>query len=472
MLKQRMLKTGIAGLVLIAAGALIATSAHAQEALQMYVGQQKTLKVSGLQRVAVGDPKVAEVNVMGKGEQVLVVAKGAGTTDLTLWTKGGELHYSVEVSAKDPKQLVSELKQLLAGVEGISFRVVGSKVVIDGRILTQEDLERITKVTSLYGDQVVNFAKPDKEMRGVVAEQINKALEASGITGAKARTVGKSILLEGGVTDEATVKRAHQIALSISPDVQNLLKVGSKDMIVMDVNFVEVRSSDIKNYGIKWQEALNVAGTVSLTKSSGGGGWTGNIGIVSGLANAIKIQQSKGTVRMLSNPKLVTQSGGSAEFLAGGEIPIPLITAQSSTVQFKKYGIILAIKPKLEDGDVSSEITVEVSTLDPSVSVGGVPGFLTRRLNTSISVKVGDSIVLGGLIDQSSSKDVDKIPGIGTIPIIGELFKSRGFQARESELLVFATPTVSSAEQDRQKIEQMKQKYQDKAKDLKYKVLD
>ncbi len=473
MLKRGVFRYGILAVALAFAVLTAGASAHAQETVQISVGQQKSIKVAGLQRVAIADPKVAEVSVLGKGDQVLIVGKSVGSTDLTLWTKAGEVHYTVDVAAKDPKQLLSELKQLLAGIEGITFRTVGAKVVIDGRILTLEDQERITKVVSLYGDQVVTFAKADKEMRNVVADQINKSLEASGIAGIKARSVGKSLLLEGAAPTPEAAKRAHQVALSIAPDVQNLVKIGAgKDMIVMDVNFVEIRSSDIKNFGIKWQDALSAAGTVTLKKDISGGGWVGNIGIVSGLANAIKIQQSKGTARILSNPKLVAQSGASAEFLAGGEIPIPLITAQSSTVQYKKYGIILNIKPILEDGNVASEITVEVSTLDPSVSVGGVPGFLSRRISTSISVRPGESVVLGGLIDQASSKDVDKVPGIGSIPIIGELFKSRGFQARESELLVFATPTLSSVDQDRQKIDEIKGKYQDKAKDIKIKILD
>ena len=276
MLTHRVFKHGVFAVALAFAMLTAGAAAHAQETVQISIGQQKTIKVSGLQRVAIADPKVAEVSVLGKGDQVLIVGKSVGSTDLTLWTKAGEVHYTVDVAAKDPKQLLSELKQLLAGIEGITFRTVGAKVVIDGRILTLEDQERITKVVSLYGDQVVTFAKADKEMRNVVADQINKSLEASGIAGIKARSVGKSLLLEGAAPTPEAAKRAHQIALSIAPDVQNLVKIGAgKDMIVMDVNFVEIRSSDIKNFGIKWQDALSAAGTVTLKKDISGGGMGG-----------------------------------------------------------------------------------------------------------------------------------------------------------------------------------------------------
>lgn len=448
-----------------------AQRANAGDPIQLLAGQQKIIKVSGLQRVAVGNPAVADVSVLDKGEGLLVVAKSAGNTDLTTWSKDGETHYVIEVMEKSANQILLEIKQLFGEMEGVELKIIGGKVAIRGKILTQEDLEKIGQVMTIYGAKVVNLAKPDARMNNIMVEQINASLLAGGHTGAKVKFIGKSLMLEGVANDEGAVKRAYQIASALAPDVVNMLKVGSRDMIVMDVHFMEVRKSNIQNIGIKWQEALNMAGVFTATKDLSGG-WTGNIGIVSGLAGAIKLQSQKGEGRVLANPKLVAQSGTKAEFLAGGEIPISLITANSSSVVYKKYGIILNIKPTYDGDMISSDILVEVSTLDPSVTVGGVPGFLTRQVNTSITVKIGESIVLGGFIDSSSSKDVAKVPGIGNIPIIGELFKSRGFQDRDSELLVFVTPQLSTREDDKKQIKTMQKKYDDKGEDVKAKFMD
>ena len=243
-------------------------------------------------------------------------------------------------------------------------------------------------------------------------------------------------------------------------------------MISMDVFFVEVRDSAIKNFGINWQKTIDALGTLGVQAPLPGAKFSGSIGFSTSFTTGIRIMQQDGTGRVMANPQLVCESGGKEDFLAGGEIPIPLITANTQTVVYKPYGIILKIEPKSDGQTIRSEISVEVSTLDPSVSVQGIPGFMTRKLNTSINIKPGETIVLGGLVSNDNSKDVDKVPGIGAIPIVGELFKSRNFQNRESELLLFATPSITSPDAQKGSIERIRQKYDQKGKDTKIKLLD
>ena len=156
-----------------------------------------------------------------------------------------------------------------------------------------------------------------------------------------------------------------------------------------------------------------------------------------------------------------------AEFLAGGEVPIPLITANAFTIEFKPYGIILKIKPTADrNGNINTLIETEASEIDKSVSIAvganiSVPGFRTRKVKTNVTVRHGETIVLSGVFSNDEEKDVSKVPGLGHIPILGELFKSRTFLGDKRELVIFVTPRIVNPDTERiQKIiEDIKNRY-------------
>jgi pilus assembly protein CpaC len=115
-------------------------------------------------------------------------------------------------------------------------------------------------------------------------------------------------------------------------------------------------------------------------------------------------------------------------------------------VEYKDYGIKLHVEPLVNaEGDISAKIETEISKIDPAVVVAGFPGFLTRRGNTELNVHEGDTIVISGLVDANAAKTIDKVPGVGQIPVLGELFRSRAFQANRTDLVVFVTPYVIDA---------------------------
>lgn len=147
---------------------------------------------------------------------------------------------------------------------------------------------------------------------------------------------------------------------------------------------------------------------------------------------------------MLAEPNLATRSGETASFLAGGEFPIPVTNGLGATdVEFKEYGIKLDIEPFVDhQQNIISKVVAEVSSIDPSTSVENVPGLLTRRTESVINVKNNETIVISGLVNSEMSKAVSKFPFLGDIPVIGELFKSRNFRDKKTELVIFVTPTV------------------------------
>jgi pilus assembly protein CpaC len=153
---------------------------------------------------------------------------------------------------------------------------------------------------------------------------------------------------------------------------------------------------------------------------------------------------AKGDAYVLAAPELATKSGGKAEFLAGGEIPIPKAGALGAVdVEYKKYGMILHISPVIDaNNNITAKIETELSHIDAGVTYGGFPGFLTRRTESEVSMRAGETMAISGLIDAETSKAGDSVPLLGSIPILGRLFRSDAFQHRRSDLVIFVTPEV------------------------------
>jgi pilus assembly protein CpaC len=176
-------------------------------------------------------------------------------------------------------------------------------------------------------------------------------------------------------------------------------------------------------------------------------GTAGYFGLITSITSRINLAMQTGNAWELAAPQLSARSGGTADFLVGGQVPIPVSSGfGQTTVEYKDYGIKLHMEPLVNaEGDIAAKIETEISKVDPSITVQGFPAFLTRRGNTELNVHEGDTIVISGLVDANAAKTIDKVPGIGQIPVLGELFKSRAFQANRTDLVVFVTPHVIDA---------------------------
>ncbi|MFL5440957.1 MAG: secretin, partial [Myxococcales bacterium] len=182
---------------------------------------------------------------------------------------------------------------------------------------------------------------------------------------------------------------------------------------------------------------------------------------------------------VLAQPRLLAASGEKAEFLAGGEVPILMVTQNQFNVQFKKFGVLLNITPTADrSGNIGTEIYAEVSDVDRSLSVRAngfdVPGFRTRNVKTSVTVKDGETIILSGLFNNAESKEVSKVPLLGHIPILGELFKSRSFADNKTELAIYVTPRIASptAERTRRLIDDARRLYRESQGSVSFSIFD
>ena len=405
-------------------------------ALDIFAGEAKTINVPGVTRIAVGNGKLVSVSAIGSG-QVLMLGESPGETSIHFWSKGGkETDLRVNVLPTDSGRLLQEVNGMLSGVKNVSSRIVADKIVLEGDNVSDETQEKLKEIVKRY-PQVVNF-------------------------------VGK---------------------------------VGWENMIYMDVKVVEFRKNALDEIGINWQKSI-----AGPTFATAGDFHTNNLfranaapdtwnndgqkvslplnvkpfktyfGLVTEITSRLNFLESNGDAYTLAEPKLSCRSGGEAKFLAGGEVPIPVTSALGQTqVIFKQYGVVLNIKPVADStGTVFAKIKTEVSAIDPSVVVLGVPGFLTRSTETEINVHEGETLVISGLLSNDASKDTDKVAGLGDIPVLGSLFRSSNFRNKKTELLVFITPRIVSAksEENKAQIESTEKRLAQSTEKLRARVIE
>lgn len=168
------------------------------------------------------------------------------------------------------------------------------------------------------------------------------------------------------------------------------------------------------------------------------------------IESVVNLLVNHGDARLLAEPTLTCISGGQADFLVGGEVPIPVQNQDGAlNVIFKQFGIILNVAPYAsETGLIRTKVGVEVSSVDKAISVLGIPGFATRKTNTEMNVQSGETMIVAGLFNSEDAKTVVKVPGLGSLPILGELFKSRQFRRGETELVVLVTPQILGADSE------------------------
>jgi pilus assembly protein CpaC len=471
--------------------ALVSYAAFAQGeggTLSLGVGQQKTLTLHDVQRVAIGDPDVADVKQVGGGDELLVTGVGEGRTSLLVWQRGERRQsYAVLVRKQDPRELVSEVRALLGEREGIRIRVVGDRVYLDGETLTTDDYDRVQQVVSMY-PQVRSFVRPSSSSKRLAAESMNRAFQRAGLKGAQASVIGSAVFLEGWVESKEDLAKADLVTKAMGEKAENLLTVGTRRMVLVEVEFVEVAYDDTKVVGVKPPLQL-VSGQGSgavyqVVRPLPGDSATQPVHSVTGTLSAsadfsVGARFDKGFQRVLSQPRLLCASGEKAEFTAGGEIPLLLATQNQFAVEFKKFGILLRVTPTADrSGNIATEVYAEVSDVDRTLSVRAngfeVPGFRLREVKTNVTVKDGETIVLSGLFNYDEAKEVSKVPLLGNIPILGELFKSRQFIDRKTQLAIYVTPRLATPSSDRVKelIQDARKLYQDASSSISFSIFD
>jgi pilus assembly protein CpaC len=366
--------------------------------------------------------------------------------------------------------------QVVTSDRSISKALIGSAEVADVLPISDRSVYVLGKKTgttslTLYdvGNRVIAVMDvsvgPDVEGLRTQMEQM--------IPGSKidARLSNGSILLSGLVNDPGAATKAAQLAKAYAGDnVVNMISVGSSQQVMLEVKFAEVNRQmgerlGLSGFGISNNGTFGAAiGDGAALDSTNGltlGAIADAFGILTksfrlgnvNIDGALEVLERRGLSKTLAEPTLVALSGERASFLAGGEFPVPVLQSTGGgagnaiTVEFKPFGVSLGFTPTvLGDKVISMIIEPEVSSIDPSASVtiNGlvVPGLQTRRASTTVELRDGESFAIAGLIRSDFQTTVRQLPILGSIPILGSLFRSSSFQKGETELLIIVTPRL------------------------------
>lgn len=258
--------------------------------------------------------------------------------------------------------------------------------------------------------------------------------------GVSLREAGGIVIAEGEGVSSYDAQLLEQLKERFPMLINRTISAATEmqEMVLLDVKVVEMHRRSLSSIGIRWAGLipgpnLSVADGVVQT------------GLTTFLSSDLNLLEERGVARVLAEPRLLARSGSRAEFLAGGEVPLPVTVDGQTTVIFKDYGVILNMEPIVHpQGFIATRIEIEVSNIDPAVQVMGIPGFQTRKTDTYMNVESGQTVVLAGLLNRLDSKSVNRVPLLASVPILGELFKSRDFLNEETELVVFVTPSLVS----------------------------
>jgi pilus assembly protein CpaC len=448
--------------------------------------------------IAVGDPTVADFYQVGP-RQLRLIGKRLGATDLSVTTGSGKTYaFEVQVVA-DLDILRVQLKQMFPDAS-LKLAQVRSKVVVEGQARGATEVARIISTIDSYmrtiqaiqisgqvGD-VVRVENPDQKPLPVSTPAQGSAAGASGQPPATfTPTLGGTPVSGGGANGPTPVSPGAIASNSIatgSIQVINLIRVPTSQQVLLKVRVAELNRTAYRQIGADF--VASIPGASSLFGSSiAGNGFTGALGtttfpykvgstLTAGTANGLSIGSQgtffgtfsagnfvtvldalrrNGLVKILAEPNLIALNGYQANFLAGGQFPVPIAQGGSVggngaiSVQFKDYGVRLAFLPLIQDDDVI-RLTVdpEVSTIDYSVGTtlvpGGspIPGLNTRTSHTTVELKQGETLAIAGLMQLSLSGQTQRIPILGDLPYIGAFFSNTTNARVEKELVVLVTP--------------------------------
>lgn len=269
------------------------------------------------------------------------------------------------------------------------------------------------------------------------------------------RQLGTGVYLSGEVSNPNVAVQAEKIAQVYAPGkVTNGLSVNDSHQVMLEVRFVEATRDAVKELGI----GLLTQQSGDFTGSSGSGLVSGNIpslagalfGNIGGASLDVNIQalEEQGVIRTLAEPNLVSMSGDTASFLAGGEFPIPVAASDDRIgIEFRQFGVGLSFTPTvLSDGIINLEVKPEVSQIDftNAVRISGVeiPALRVRRADTTVELRNGQSFAIAGLLQNESSNSKVQVPWLGDVPILGSLFRSSRYKKKETELVIIVTPRL------------------------------
>ena len=412
--------------LLLAAAMLSFGSACAAEPVEVPLNESKYMAASGITRLAVGNPAIADVQLLSSGD-FLLVGKKAGTTSLIVWSDGGRrTEYTVYVAGND-RGMASAIQDAI-GYPKVHVQMMKDRVMLRGKVENQYEHDVALKIAGLYtggdGSGVIDLLEMEHPSQIRLEAQIIE--------------INSDYTKNLGIQYWSQTPGSSSSSGSSSNNPNNDITVGTAGLFYGGEDF----SSSRKH-----------------------GGWLGSH--VANVNVTLQALINEGKARILSRPSITTMSGKTANILIGGRIPIPVSDGNGNvSIDWHEYGVKLNIEPVVDSEDkITSKVHAEVSTLDYSHGVKidsfSVPGIATREAESEVNVRSGMTMAIGGLINSEDAKIVSKIPLLGDLPIIGRFFRHTSNTRDKRELIILITPTLVADDTPAPMSQRMKESYEE-----------
>lgn len=438
---------GLSALALAPAAALapVAISpATAQSAandgnvILMSIGASRVINLNGsMSDVVIANPDVADVHVRSQN-QLYILAKAPGETAVTATTSGGKALWSGLIRVGANLTSIDQMLKLAMPDSDITVSKMNGLMLLTGTVKAPEDAAEAERLVTAFatppGAQAGQGITVVSRLRTATPLQVNLQVKIAEVNRSLAHQIGVNLAtadLTSGfkfglgqgrsfINEKWTIGGPLGVGRGLKPiegyaiDPNTGLFKTTKEVIGSAVNPVTTGTTiaaDTSLFGLNILAALDLAETAGLATT-------------------------------LAQPNLTSLSGETASFLAGGEYPYQVNNGANNgnSIEFKQYGVQLAFTPTvLSDGRISLRVRPTVSSLDFTIDAT-VPALKTRSAETTVELGSGQAFMIAGLLDNSTGNNVDKVPGLGNIPILGSLFKSRRFQRDETELVIVVTP--------------------------------
>lgn len=430
-------------------GQLPAGSQRPTSEVLLSIGEGEMINLpQSVSNVWVSNPTVADVYVTNP-RQINLFGKTDGEATIFATSASGAVVYSTTVRVNANITALDRMLKIAMPDAAIRVTTAGQLAVLTGTVASPDDSQQAERLVLAALNPGINTNEPGATLKMVVMNRLKTATPLQVNLQVRFAEVSRSFVKNVGVniaTKDSTSGFKFGLAQGRSPGAftsADLAKFPKATIPVPGGGFIEGAFDPSTGQFINPNST-----TVTNTAQGSDFGTLGLAGRLLGLdvLAALDLGETIGQVTTLATPNLTALSGETASFLAGGEIPIPLAQALGTTsIEFKQYGVSLAFTPTvLADGRISLRVRPEVSQITSvgAVQLNGltVPALTTRRSETTVEMGSGESMVIGGLLQNSHNNQISKVPGAGDIPILGALFRSNAFQRNETELMIVITP--------------------------------
>jgi Flp pilus assembly secretin CpaC len=450
---------------------LLVPSWAAAVPLSLGIGQQEAITFESMAKsVSIDRTGIIDITKGETKSVVIFTGKKEGFAVVTVKLEDGkQLTYNVNVS-QSTRNSFSSLINRLKKSPGISVESQGNKYLIAGQFRNKSDQLVLQNALRNFPGLIIDTTDPEIVESNVVVKAINRVLADNDIANLQAHAYGQIVALEGSPKNETQKALALRIARTISPGIEDHVSSDTNGAppVSIEVIFIEASKSDSKLYGINGPQNA-FAGDRTPGKgfvSASGEGFNANRVLgsrnltwqVGSLSAFLRLQQSKSSSRVVSNPKLVTRSGQKAQFESGGAFYIPQYVSSTDGTKVQTFvpqetGITLSIEPRIDAiGQIDSKIKTTITEAAERVDTNTPPNLIKSTLETAVTVASGQSILLSGLTLKKARKTVSRVPLLADIPLIGELFKERAQAFEDREVAVILTMKRVEASENRAQV--------------------